>query len=294
MHVAIRDRLTDGSTAMTRADLKVARTLLANYPTAGLSSLRHLADLAGVSAPTVLRFVNKLGFAGFAAFHRALLAEVDERLSSPLSMMSAGKGLHESDSFYLDAMHSAARAIEAAGAMLPAPSLERAVALIADPSLSVHCIGGRFSRYLAGILWSHLNQLRPGCHWHRGSRSDRVDALVDLGGRDLLIVFDYRRYQNDTIRFARAATARGARLILFTDPYSSPLVDQAEITLTAPVENLSPYDTMVPALAQVEALIAALTQRLAGKARARIERMETTRRAFAITEDAPDSHEGEP
>lgn len=292
--MAIRDRLTDDSTAMTRADLKVARALLANYPTAGLSTLSHLANQAGVSAPTVLRFVNKLGFSGFAAFHQALLDEVDERLSSPLSMMSAGKGLDESDSFYLDAMHSAARAIEAAGALLPAASLERAVNLIADPAWKVHCLGGRFSRYLAGILWSHLNQLRPGCHWHRGSRSDRVDALVDLGARDLLVVFDYRRYQNDTISFARAANAKGARIILFTDPYTSPLVDIAEITLTAPVENLSPYDTMVPALAQVEALIAALTQRLAGEARTRLQDMEAARRAFAITENAPDLTEGDP
>lgn len=291
--MAIRDRLTDGSTAMTRADLKVARTLLANYPTAGLSTLSQLAGQAGVSAPTALRFINKLGFEGFAAFRQALLTEVDLRLSSPLSMMAAGKGLDQSDSFYLDAMHSAARAIEAAGAMLPAASLERAVALIADPALSVHCLGGRFSRYLAGILWSHLNQLRPGCHWHRGSRSDRVDALVDLGARDLLIVFDYRRYQNDTIAFARAAADKGARLILFTDPYTSPLVDLAEITMTAPVEHLSPYDTMVPALAQVEALIAALTQRLAGRARARLESIEAVRRAFAITEDAAHPSEGE-
>lgn len=292
--MAIRDRLTDGSAAMTRADLKVARTLLANYPTAGLSTLSRLAGQAGVSAPTVLRFVNKLGFEGFAAFRQALLAEVDLRLSSPLSMMAAGKGLDQSESFYLDAMHSTARAIEAAGAMLPAASLERAVALIADPALSVHCLGGRFSRYLAGILWSHLNQLRPGCHWHRGSHADRVDALVDLGARDLLVVFDYRRYQNDTVAFARAAADKGARLILFTDPYTSPLVDLAEITLTAPVEHLSPYDTMVPALAQVEALIAALTQRLAGRARARLENLEAARRAFAITEDAAHPREGEP
>lgn len=292
--MAVRDRLTDGKIAMTRADLKVARALLANYPTAGLGTVTELAEQADVSPPSVLRFISKLGFSGFPAFHRALLSEVDERLSSPLSMMSAGKGLQKSDSFYLDAMHSAARAIEAAGAMLPAASLERAVDLIADPALSVHCIGGRFSRYLAGILWSHLNQLRPGCLWHRGSRSDRVDALADMGARDLLVVFDYRRYQNDIISFARAAAERDVRVILFTDPYSSPLVDLAEITMTAPVENLSPYDTMVPALAQVEALIAALTQRLADQARTRLENIETVRRAFTITEDIPDPTEGEP
>ncbi|MNL74551.1 hypothetical protein D3C87_2002020 [compost metagenome] len=43
---------------------------------------------------------------------------------------------------------------------------------------------------------------------------------------------------------------------------------------------------MVPAIAQTEALIAALTARLATQSRARIEKMEELRRGYAITEDA--------
>ena len=54
----------------------------------------------------------------------------------------------------------------------------------------------------------------------------------------------------------------------------------------APVETVSPYDTMVPAIAQTEALIAGLTARLASQSRSRIERMEELRRSYAITEDA--------
>ncbi|MNF11564.1 hypothetical protein D3C80_2128030 [compost metagenome] len=58
------------------------------------------------------------------------------------------------------------------------------------------------------------------------------------------------------------------------------------MTLTAPVDTVSPYDTMVPAIAQTEAVIAALTARLATQSRGRIERMEDLRRGYAITEDA--------
>lgn len=284
--MAIRDRLTNGSVQLTPSDLKVARALLADYPAAGLNTVAHLAQAADVSGPTVVRFVARLGFEGYPDFQQALLAEVQERMSSPLSMMNAGKGAVPPDNLYRESLRAAALAVEGAMAMLPSAGFDRAVELIANPSLSVQCIGGRFSGYLAGMLWSHLKQLRPGCHWVKGTRADQVDALVDIGRRDLVVVYDYRRYQVDTIRFAQTAAAQGARIVLFTDPWASPIAGVADATLTAPVESLSPYDTMVPALAQTEALIAALTVRLAGRSRGRIEKMETLRRASTVTEDA--------
>jgi DNA-binding MurR/RpiR family transcriptional regulator len=74
--------------------------------------------------------------------------------------------------------------------------------------------------------------------------------------------------------------------VLFTDRWVSPIAEFAAVTLMAPVDTVSPYDTMVPAIAQTEALIAGLTARLAAHSRGRIERMEELRRSYAITEDA--------
>jgi DNA-binding MurR/RpiR family transcriptional regulator len=116
---------------------------------------------------------------------------------------------------------------------------------------------------------------------------DRVDSLIDIGRRDLIVAFDYRRYQVDTIQFVTAATERGAQVILFTDPWASPLAATAKVVLAAPVEGPSPFDTMVPALAQVEALIAAATMRLSANSRARIAEIEVLRSLSGITEDQP-------
>ena len=287
--MALRDRLTDGSIVMTRADLKITRTLLANYPAVGLNTVAHLAAAAGVSNPSVVRFVLRLGFDSYASFQKILLDEVQERMSSPLSMLDAGKGTQPQEGIYQDVMRAGAQALEVAMTMVPPADFEAAAALAADPGLRVSCLGGRFSGYLAGMLWSHLRQLRADCHWVNGSRSDQVDTLVDLGKRDLVIAYDYRRYQIDTIRFAQTAAAQGARIVLFTDRWKSPIVEQADVVLTAPVEGPSPFDTMLPALAQTEALIAAITARLAKTSRGRIERMEALRRDSVITEDSLDA-----
>ena len=71
----IRERLG----GMTPAERRVARTLLETYPTAGLKSLPRLAEGAGVTGPTVLRFVRKIGFDGYPDFQRSLRDEVQAR-----------------------------------------------------------------------------------------------------------------------------------------------------------------------------------------------------------------------
>ncbi len=284
--MAIRDRLTDGQIAFTRAELKIVRQLLSNYPAAGLNTVAHLAAAAGVSNPTVVRFTSKLGYEGYPEFQAALLGEVQERMSSPLSMLDTRKPSLEQENFYQYFLRASIHALESSMQMLPPHDFEAAVEAGADLSMRVHCLGGRFSGFLAGLLWSHMKQLRAETHWINGSQADQVDHLVDFGKRDVLFVYDYRRYQIDTIRFAGQAARQGARIVLFTDRWVSPIAEFASVTLMAPVDTVSPYDTMVPAIAQTEALIAGLTARLANQSRGRIERMEELRRAHAITEDA--------
>ena len=284
--MAIRDRLTDGEIAFTRAELKIVRQLLSNYPAAGLNTVAHLAGAADVSNPTVVRFANKLGYEGYPEFQAALLGEVQERMSSPLSMLDTRRPSLEQENFYQYFLRASIHALEASMQMLPPDDFEAAVDVAADLTLRVHCLGGRFSGFLAGLLWSHMKQLRGEARWINGSQADQVDQLVDLGKRDVLFVYDYRRYQIDTIRFARQAAKQGARIVLFTDRWVSPIAEFAAVTLMAPVDTVSPYDTMVPAIAQTEALIAGLTARLAAHSRGRIERMEELRRSYAITEYA--------
>lgn len=284
--MAIRDRLTDGSVQLTPSDLKVARALLADYPTAGLNTVAQLAAVAGVSGPTVVRFASRLGFDGFPDFQKALLAEVQARMNSPLAMIDAGKAAAvPQEQIYREVIRSCVTMLEATAGMVTAADFDAAARLITDPTLRLHFIGGRFSGYLAGMLWQHLRQLRAECQVVNGNRPDRVDSLIDIGRRDLIIAFDYRRYQVDTIQFVTAAAERGAQVVLFTDPWASPLAANAKVVLTAPVEGPSPFDTMVPALAQVEALIAAVTMRLSPTSRARIAEIEALRSLSGITED---------
>jgi len=60
----LRDVIFRRMDELTPAEKKVARTLLARYPAAGLESTAALAAAAGTSKPTVLRLLDRLGFGG--------------------------------------------------------------------------------------------------------------------------------------------------------------------------------------------------------------------------------------
>ncbi len=291
--MTIRDRLLDPSLALTPAERKLARMVLANYPVAGLGTVATLAGRATVSDPTVVRFATKLGFPSFVAFQDTLLSEVEERLRSPLMLTGrhlGDAGLHPSQA-YTRAMAE----LLASGEDLQQPAeFERAVEVLIACKGRVLVIGGRFSGFLAGILQAHLRQLRPGTSIVAGPAAERVDQLADMGPRDLVVVFDYRRYQSDVIAFARQAHGRGARLLLLTDRWGSPVAEISDVVLAAEVEAPSLFDTMVPALVQVEALVTAMAERLGPKALERIEALEAIRDENQITDTTQAAGTGRP
>lgn len=283
----LRDLLLKSSLTLTPSEEKIVQVLLADYPTAGLGTAAGLARRAGVSDPTVVRLAMKLGFQGYPDFQSKLLAEVEARLHSPLLMLETKlhAGLAEEDGPTGAYLRSVIGCLEKAMLATPAATYDRAAKLVTDSKLSLSLVGGRFSRHLAGMLAGYLTQLRPDVRDLGQLSPQAFDLLIDMDRRDVLIVFDYRRYQNDVVEFARQAAARGVRIVLFTDPWLSPIAEIAEVTISSPIEAASPYDTLAPALAQMEAFVAHILAGMDRTTRRRIERLEDVRRANAVTLD---------
>jgi DNA-binding MurR/RpiR family transcriptional regulator len=271
--VTVAERLRLRLSELTHAERKVARTLMADYPVGGLDPVAKLAAAAGVSPPTVVRLVAKLGFDGYAEFQQSLKSEVSVRLSSPLQMHAERPGA-ASECALPRAERLLCDGIRSSFARLPPGEFEQAVRLLADPRRSVTLIGGRFSTMLAEYLAAHLRILRSRVQVLSAAGPDRVSSMLDVGRRDVLVAFDYRRYQHDTVRLAMTAKEQGATLVAFTDPYLSPLAARADVILTSSVASPSPFDALTPAVALVEAMITALVDRLGDAPRSRMARYD--------------------
>jgi DNA-binding MurR/RpiR family transcriptional regulator len=273
--VTVAERLHLKLAELTPAERKVARELLAEYPVRGLQPVAKLAAHAGVSAPTVIRLVSKLSFESYADFQLSLKSEVSARLSSPLTV-HAGRLADRHDGDVLSRAEQVfSDGIKSTFARLPRSEFAKAIGLLADPRRSVTMIGGRFSWMLAEYLAANLRMLRSDVHVVASVGADRTSTLLDIGSRDVLVAFDYRRYQHDTANAGAMAKERGATLIAFTDPYLSPLAAHADVILTSSVNSTSPFISLTPALAMVEAVVTALLDRLGDLALERMRRWDS-------------------
>ena len=286
----IRELLISDGLSLTPSEQKIVRLLLTDYPTSGLGTASRLAKRAAVSDPTVVRLVAKLGFEGFAEFQAQLLAEVEERVHSPLQMMDA-KRQKEPSGLALRYLVSVEGVLHQSQSLTPASSYERAARLIVEAKGSVVVLGGRFSRYAAGMLAEHLHQMRPRVRDIGELSASAFDTLTDLGQKDVLVVFDYRRYQRDVTSYARQAAQQDVRLILFTDQWLSPISELAEVAIVSRLDVESPFDTLAPAIAQMEVVVANILAISGDEPLARMQRVERIRTTNRITVDGSDSRE---
>jgi DNA-binding MurR/RpiR family transcriptional regulator len=117
----------------------------------------------------------------------------------------------------------------------------------------------RVTQTLARYLYLHVQMMRPGVNLIRSTTNAWPHALLDLSEGDVIIVFDLRRYENNTLKLAGMAHERGARIVLFTDQWRSPVNALAEICFAGRNVVPSAWDSAVTTmlLLLAETLIAA-------------------------------------
>jgi DNA-binding MurR/RpiR family transcriptional regulator len=266
----VRERLGD----MTPSERRVARALLATYPTAGLESLPQLAEAANVTGPTVLRFVRKIGYDGYPDFQRSLRLEVQARTEGLYSLYET-RVTAQDDLVVNRSLDAFTRALEDTfSATTLEDDLADAVALLSNPKYHVWFVGGRFSNLLANYLCLLLRRLRSGCSMIGDTPDARVLDSLEVSRKSVLCLFDYRRYQPDTIAVGRVAAARGAEVIVFTDPWLSPAVEFARRVFISHSDSASPFDSMLGGFALAELIAAKVVTATGDVGRTRVGELE--------------------
>lgn len=274
----VAERLRRLAPGFAAAEQKVARALFSSGMIAGLETVAGLAARANVSGPTVLRMTAKLGFARYDDFQKELRSELEERKQSPLSLHAAGRSavggtLGKCSSIFSEGVvNSFAR--------LSQGDFERIVDCLCDLKKSVVLSGGRVSNLAAQMLYLHLYQMRPGIRMIQPATQTRRDQLLDIDKRTVFVIFDFRRYEKESVSLARSAKEQGAEILLFTDPWQSPIARFADFVISAEVASPSAYDSLVPTFALLEAVYTEVFERLDKKALERVTRLEQLRTGF--------------
>lgn len=272
-------RTSAALSVLSKAERRVGRALLADYPSAGLASAATLAERAEVSPPTVLRFAQSLGYEGFTDLQVALRAELSARSSGPIARLpdapAAGSILER---LLQQARAQNDRAAETL-AQLPASALEAAVTLLADTRRAVYLHGGRFSHLLAIHLAAHLEQLRPGIRVLDDPSGRDLGVMLEMSRTDVVVLFDYHRYQRSAAELASWVHRAGATVLLITDDLACPVAPDAEVVLAASSTVGTTYQSMAAGFLLTELLIPLVMDAIGEPARTRMALWEEQLRA---------------
>lgn len=257
----IADRIRSKWTNLTKSDRMVARRLLADYPLAGLKTLAELAQRAGVSAPSVIRCVKKLGFDSYPEFQTALHDEIQASFDRVVA--EAPDGPPASIEFNL------AHGVNKTVAFAQQAEINQLAGLIANSKTSVLCLGGRVSQAIAMIFQAHLLRLRRRVELVSANPVERAERLMDVSKNDVVIIFDFAPYDPQARSFAQLASERKANVVCFTDFDQSPVVDDSEIIICAENSTMHGVPSLTAALAAAEMVLARVSDLAGSRARAR-------------------------
>jgi DNA-binding MurR/RpiR family transcriptional regulator len=273
--MAINDEIFARMGELSPAERKVARTLLSSYPSSGLQSAASLAKQAGTSTPTVLRLVARLGIGSYPDFQRRLREEVTHHMSSPVSRTERGVRQHEVTGSFTAAVADKMALVEALGSSIPPSEFDRAVRLLAGRPKRVAVIGGYFSRYLAMLFATQLDQAIPHVTYVAEPLGHDIGRLLGLTTGAVAVIIDFRRYELTSKQAADIAKQRGATVVVVTDQGLSPAAEVADVVLPVPVDGI-PFDSFVGLTALLETLVEGVLAATDGEGLARMKEWEET------------------
>ncbi len=270
----VAEQLRANTETLTRSERQLSDVILQNYPVTGLGTITTLAEAAAVSTPTVARLVQKLGFKGFAEFQQALRRELDETISSPLTKrekwVDDAPDEHILNRFTKAVIDNIGQSL----AEVDADEFDHACDLISDPERRVFVVGGRITRTLADYFFLHLQVIREQVTHVTSNSNAWPHYLLDVKPGDVIVIFDIRRYENSTLRLAEMACERQAKLVLFTDQWTSPVALLAHHTFRNRISVPSAWDSNVTSMLLAETMIAQIQERDWDNTRTRMEALE--------------------
>lgn len=270
----VENLITAQAAGLTPAERRLTAELMRDYPISGLRSVTKLADDAGVSTPTVIRLARKLGFEGFPEMQAALRSEASGRIAMGApedgGWSMAGRVSPTFDGIAAAVYRNLARTIE----RLDPATFAEIADLLADDTRRIRLHGGRLTRAQALYFATLLHLIRADVSLIPDAPTSWPPVVADLCEKCVLVLFDIRRYDPALARLAEAAAAKGARIVLFTDTWGSPVARVADRVVSVSVEAPSSWDSTLGLTLAVEALVAETQNRRQIASRDRIEAIE--------------------
>ncbi|MGX1975391.1 MurR/RpiR family transcriptional regulator [Streptomyces kronopolitis] len=250
---------------LTPTQRRIAHCMVRRAADAPFLSSVELAELAGVSQPSVTRFAVALGFDGYPALRRHL------REVAP----SGGAAEAGSANEYQQAVQAEIDNLRQLAAALtdPGPVAEAGRLFAASRPLLV--LGLRAATAQAAGFTYFARKVHPDVRLlDEGGTllTDRIDAAVRAGASALLC-FALPRHPREVVEALEYARAAGLRIVTVADSAFAPVAHHTDLLLPAPVGTGLSFDTACAPMLLGRVLLEAMCDALPD-AQARLEEFD--------------------
>ncbi|SDT24133.1 MurR/RpiR family transcriptional regulator [Actinoplanes derwentensis] len=216
--------------SLSPAEQRVARVIIEEAATASRLTITDLAERAGSSETTVIRFCRAMGFAGYSELRLTLAAESgrrDDTTEAIGSDISPGDDLAE---VVKKIAFADARAVEETASQIDIAVLGQVVELLAE-ARRVDIYGVGASAFVATDFQHKLHRIgRVAFAWSDTHVAMSSAALLDE--RDVAFGISHTGTTSDTIDAFTEAKRHGARTVALTNFPRSPITTLADLVLT--------------------------------------------------------------
>jgi len=217
-----------------RADLspqlaKLADYVLANEAQVCFLNARQISAAAGVSAPSVVRFVRRLGYTGVQSFRGYLQRNAQQRLS-PVKAVGASKQRSDSDHLVETIFKQEILCIERSLQLVRQKDFESAVKAICRAD-TVYLLGGKSSFALAYFLYFRLSKLGIDCKLIHPGGPTVFSEMAAINSRDVLVAIGFQLIPREVRLAVREAKRKKALVVAVTSPPASRISLLADIPL---------------------------------------------------------------
>jgi DNA-binding MurR/RpiR family transcriptional regulator len=250
---------------LTPAQRRVLGALIEHAADAPFLSARELAELAGVSQPSVTRLALVLGFDGYAALRGQLRAPAAPEVTGP------------GPSRWRRHLDAEADRLRRLADLLPDDATWAEIGAAAAASHPLVIVGLRASRYLASYAAYLARKVHPHVVEVTSGGPDAVDAVVAAraDGATTAVVVCMPRYPAATVELAALMDRLGYRQVLVADE-SVPVLAGVRPAwrLAVPVGSDLTFDSHPGAVVTIGLLLEAVCDAGPAATEARLERLD--------------------
>lgn len=260
----LETRITEEYASLSRRLQQTARFLLDNPQEVAFATVAKLADQAGVTPSTLIRFANSFGFKGFSEmqqlFRARLVDELPNYAERIRAVRTATGETPDSTQLLWEFAEANRDVLEALPSRIDPHDLERALDILERAEI-VHVMGARRSFVVASYFTYALHHINKRAVLLDGMGGMHGEQMKAVGAGDALLAVSFSPYAQEARDAAEYAKARDIPVLVITDSSLSPLARLADIVLVVHEAEVKSFRGLTASLCLTQTLAIALGMR---------------------------------